>query len=132
MDFEQFQKFNTGEGQASGLVQITAEAFTTNHEDRTLIYGYSVTGQSVHVYLKGGNVYLAEYYTNEHPDKLVPQDQVINKFTSLDELIPNKRAYPETCDYDFCMWLKDQGVMPTFTTFNKLREKKKFYGFVHE
>ncbi|WP_316207486.1 hypothetical protein [Bradyrhizobium sp. SZCCHNR3118] len=35
-------------------------------------------------------------------------------------LVPNKRLYPEACDFDFCMKLAALGVHLPFTTYGSL------------
>lgn len=43
--------------------------------------------------------------------------------------VPDKRLYPETCDYEFCKLLKEAGVHLPFTSFNSNRKEEDFYGF---
>ena len=35
------------------------------------------------------------------------------------EFIPDKRLYPESCDYEFCCLLKERGITLPFTRFDK-------------
>lgn len=54
------------------------------------------------------------------------------KIKSNEDYIPDKRLYPETCDFMFCALLKSADVYLPFTAFNKNRPDKKFYGFTLE
>ena len=35
-----------------------------------------------------------------------------------EEWVPNKRTYPESCDFEFCHKLMLLGISPNFTRFN--------------
>ena len=54
------------------------------------------------------------------------------KIKSNEDYIPDKRLYPETCDFMFCALLKSAGIYLPFTAFDKNRPDKKFYGFTLE
>lgn len=114
-------------------------------ENRTLLWGYTCDRSSWHVYLLYGEIYHLCYdIVNQaspsngiiNNDKSNPLDQwhfLINtKATSynLDQhpLTPNKRLYPEACDYEFCLRLKERGIHLPFTNFNEKRPTKPFYG----
>lgn len=89
--------------------------------ERTLLYGYTTDRTTWHVYLLDGRITLAVYKYNEAPtcidnDTWVPST-----------LVPNKRLYPECCDFEFCCLLKSRGVYLPFTTWQD-REPKQFYG----
>jgi hypothetical protein len=78
--------------------------------DRTLLYGYTIERDTHHVYLKDGVLHLFVY-----------QHSSIHKHESgrllLESLIPSKRLYPGKCDYEFCRFLKSQGLHLPFTAF---------------
>ena len=44
--------------------------------------------------------------------------------------IPDKRLYPETCDYEFSKLLKADVESLPFTVFNDYREVSDFYGCI--
>jgi hypothetical protein len=54
------------------------------------------------------------------------------EFTQIDllknEIVPNKRLYPETCDYEFCRLLVQRNQALPFTTYNETRSQERFYG----
>jgi hypothetical protein len=95
--------------------------------DRTLLYGYTCDRDTFHVYLKDGLLHRIIYSRKN----LISHE--FGESIDVELLIPNKRTYPETCDFDFCMKLEvisDHGV--TFTTYNSEREEKQFHGEVAE
>lgn len=89
-------------------------------KDRTLLWGYTCDRQNWHVYLKDMKIYAVIYKHGEEPIAL---DVGRNE-----DFIPNKRLYPETCDYDFCKALARINIHLPFTTYNPDRELKQFYG----
>ena len=100
--------------------------------DRTLLYGYTCDRQTFHVYIKDKKIHAVIYcvdYSEESP-KPVRMREV--KIKSNEDYIPDKRLYPETCDYMFCVLLKSAGIYLPFTGFDKNRSEKNFYGFTLE
>lgn len=98
-----------------------------NERDRTLLYGYTCDRKTFHVYLKYNEIHTITYNTNYltmTPENL-EEIEVKDNF----DYVPDKRLYPETCDYEFCKLLKKAGVHLPFTSFNNDREEKDFYGF---
>lgn len=57
------------------------------------------------------------------------KDVTIN---SNDDYIPEKRLYPEICDFNFCEMLKKIGYNLPFTSWNDVRPVSKFYGLTLE
>mgnify|MGYP007039915543 FL=1 len=51
---------------------------------------------------------------------------------SNDNYIPDKRLYPETCDYEFCVLLKERDIYLPFTTYDEKRPLRNYYGFTLE
>jgi len=88
--------------------------------DRTLIWGYTCERESFHVYLKDMTIHKVIYGHDEQP-----MEYPIN---SVHDVIPNKRAYPEASDYEFCKFIRNLDVRIPFTTYNKEREPKQYYG----
>lgn len=96
--------------------------FTRNYEDRTLVYGYDCDRNTVHVYLRDQVVHKVVY-----SGLTIPQEaQTV--FNDPQDLVPNKRLYAETCDYDFCLFLAKKHVNMAFTKPNDARKVEKFYG----
>lgn len=92
--------------------------------DRTLVYGYHLDRTTFHLYLFGGQMYLAEYSYGTDPVVINAAD------LSPQALRPSKRAYPEACDAEFAGIMKRIGHELCFTTFNPDREPKPYYGEV--
>lgn len=63
--------------------------------DRTLVYGYTVERYTFHVYLLGGMIHR---YVTDGP---VTVSYSCDTEIEPGAVIPNKRAYPERCDYSF-------------------------------
>jgi hypothetical protein len=94
--------------------------------DRTLLYGYDCDRRTWHVYQEDGHIHRAVYITsNRQPD-------IYERNCELDAetLVPNKRLYPEACDYMFCERLKALGIYLSFTTYGTLFDRDRRYPFV--
>jgi len=89
-------------------------------DSKTLLYGYDCDRNTHHVFQDAlGFIYLYVYkkLTLGGVKDLVKIDVSGDGIASLDDLIPNKRLYPQYCDYDFCAYLKGKGVDLPFTTW---------------
>ena len=98
--------------------------------DRTLLYGYTCDRDTFHVYIKNIKIHAVTYrtdYENNAPN-FMEEIQVVKN----DDYIPNKRLYPETCDYEFCEKLKKLGYDLPFTIWSDGRPEAQFYGFTLE
>ena len=102
-------------------------------KDRTLLYGYTCNKETWHVYIKDEQIHIV-VYDFEWDDKLKKHKpsklREIIPFSNCD-FIPNKRLYPETCDFEFCKLLleylnQDYTCLP-FTAWQE-REELCFYG----
>ena len=100
----------------------------TGH-DRTLLVGYNADRRSMHVYQKDGLIHVLVYsdieILKDNPLNQNGRGSVIDSYLSKSEietalLIPNKRLYPDFCDFAFCKRLKDLGVNLPFTTHRGL------------
>ncbi len=100
--------------------------------DRTLLYGYDVNRKTWHVYLMDGEIHLHVYDHN----RITITKRSDRFWLDAHKLMPNKRLYPEACDFDFLQILRGNGVQITpRTTFggigsNTLERFKEtgFYG----
>jgi len=92
---------------------------------RTLAYGYTCDRNTFHVYLgDDGFIHKVVYsYDNELLVHRTESDSL-----GLDECVPDKRLYPEACDYDFCLLLHAGGVNLPFTTWSEGRRPAQYYG----
>ena len=90
-----------------------------NKEPRVLIYGYQLNRETFSLELieKDGVPFFRRRTYRRYPDVTI-SDVVLSQIHP-DHCIPNKRAYPERCDYDFCMLLIRQGTEIPFTTFTE-------------
>lgn len=95
-----------------------------NQEPRTLIYGYTCSRDTFHVYLAEDGIHLVVY---DYHGLLAIHCRE-SEGIPLDDCIPDKRVYPEACDYEFCLILKRAGVNIPFTTWTEGRETSLFHG----
>lgn len=93
----------------------------SNQNDRTLLYGYDVDRNTWHIYLYRSQIYAVMYYL---------QDGEVSemKVAVNDDYVPNKRLYPERCDFEFCKLLKRYKVSLPFTNWSDGVEAKVYYG----
>lgn len=117
MNKEQYEKLKMVEKEKE--IILTAENLT-DKSDRTLLYGYTTDGTSWHVYIQNNQIHAIYYDINK-----VPNDLIIE---SNRDFVPNKRLYPETCDFEFCKLLKEKDVYLPFTVWDEKREEKIYYG----
>ena len=101
-------------------------------KDRTLLYGYTCDRRTFHVYIKGMKIYTVIYDNDYSGDKIKPKNIKEISVKSNYDYIPDKRLYPETCDYQFCKLLKNYDINLPFTGFNEERPVQDFYGFTLE
>lgn len=95
-----------------------------NQEPRTLIYGYTCDRDTFHVYLGEDGIHLVVY--NYHGMLALHCRE--SEGIPLEDCVPDKRVYPEACDYEFCLILKRAGVNIPFTTWSEGRETALFHG----
>lgn len=97
--------------------------------DRTLLYGYTCSRSTFHVYMKNQEIHTLIYKRglDNKPVDLRERTVTCNR-----EYLPDKRLYPETCDYEFCKLLKDAGYNLPFTCWDNEREEDVFYGYTLE
>lgn len=95
-------------------------------KNRTLIYGYDCDRNSFHLYLKDKMFCLLRYSSTN----IISYQK--GYFLLPNNCIPNKRVYPESCDFEFCELLNDYGISIPFTIFNTQRAKnlkrRKYHG----
>lgn len=113
------------------VVPMVSAAKLTDQSDRTLLWGYDCDRHSWHVFLRGGIIERYVYGRGWFTDSS-SSDHKRDEFWPAEQLVPNKRLYPEACDAEFCALLINAGAFLPFTTFNDERETKQFYGDVPE
>ena len=103
-----------------------------NTKDRTLLYGYMCTRETFHVYLKNNEIHTVIYSRDYSENSIKPKNMREISIKSNANYIPDKRLYPETCDYEFCVLLKERDIYLPFTTYDEKRPLCNYYGFTLE
>lgn len=124
MDKNQFESL---ENPPRRTERVTA-GFLQDQTPRTLIYGYSTARDTFHLYLAEDGIHLVIY--DYH--KLQLQHKHENEGIRFSECVPDKRVYPEACDYEFCTMLLQADVRIPFTTWSDDRAEKPFHGYKAE
>lgn len=83
--------------------------------DRTLLYGYTCDRDNFHVYLEEGLIYRLVYRSGA-----VVSYQGREKWT-IRELVPDKRAYPESTDYTFGLLAATYRIYIPYTAYDRHR-----------
>lgn len=117
MTVDELEKLRTHK-RLQRLGKLTPDA----HPDRTLLYGYDSIGDAWHIYQKDGEIHLLIF------GFLLKRGQVCSKILKRYEkstefavatLIPNRRLYPERCDFAFCYRVLDEGFHLPFAPFDE-------------
>lgn len=122
VDFDKFETLKKG----VSPFKIVASDFTFNYIPRTLLYGYTSDRKSWHVYMDTD--YLVRRYVYEHGKE--DQGDLLSSFSALSDLVPDKRLYPECCDFAFCLYLCKKSIYLPFSKFDERNEFKTYYGVV--
>lgn len=101
--------------------------------DRTLIYGYNIQRQTFHVYLKAGVIHKVTYLETSQSATLL-EHKIESEISSDESYAPDKRAYPERCDFEFCSLLTSHGAQISFTNFegDRARAGGAYFGLTLE
>lgn len=95
-----------------------------NRTPRTLLYGYTCERNTWHVYLDGkGQIHRVLYDSHDQP--LFHAAGPAGACLDNREYVPDKRLYPESCDYEFSKLLLQAGVNLPFTTFDAEYEQRR-------
>ena len=141
MNIKELEMLNTLKESQDRL--ITAQTLAPVLKDRTLLYGYCCDRSTFHVYLMNGKIHVVVYKNNytEGLEKLSPEQMREINVTHNSDYIPDKRLYPEFCDYKFCYLLTQLGYDLPFTAWadrnqeatvkEKYNPKNKYIGFTH-
>lgn len=104
----------------------------SDNSNRTLFWGYTAERESFHVYLYNGYMELIIYNHAYEVTTYMGRREGI----AADELVPNKRLYPEACDYEFARLViarkTIKGIGLPFTTYNHNRLPQPYYGAIAE
>jgi hypothetical protein len=86
--------------------------------DRTLLYGYTCDRDSFHVYLRDGKIHRFVY---QERGEIVPLHHRAEDGWELNDLVPDKRVYPESTDYVLALRLRRSGVQVPYLPFDGAR-----------
>src|SRR5687768_1965196 len=86
------------------------------NDPKTLLYGYDTDRYTWHTY-QDEQGHLSRVVYNHNGDLL---NRIHGFQLCVDFLVPNKRLYPEACDFEFCKELKSLGIGLPFTTFGTI------------
>lgn len=101
-------------------------------KDRTLLYGYTCSRETFHVYLKNNEIHVILYNEDYDEENVKPKNMRELFIKTNYDYIPDKRLYPEACDFSFCKLLKEKDISLPFTVFDVDRPVQDFYGFTLE
>lgn len=127
MNHSEFELFKTVEQGTPRNITLTQNDFASDCRSfsKTLLYGYDCDRNTHHVYQDfHGLIYLYVYKDGPvigQPTEIKKIDVSEVGVPTLQDLIPNKRLYPQYCDYEFCAYLKGRGVELPFTTWEDPR-----------
>ena len=101
--------------------------------NKTLLYGYTCDRKTFHVYLKNSDIYVVVYENDYSTGKARPKNMRQVIVHDNYDFVPDKRLYPERCDYHFCLLLKEKGIHLPFTSWDDtLKIDTRYYGFTLE
>ena len=129
MKKEEFEKLELTKEEKLKVITVSD---LINKKDRTLLYGYTCTRETFHVYLKTMKIHVVIYQNYYGCGIAKPKNMREIIVESNIDYIPDKRLYPEACDFEFCKLLKEKDFHLPFTNFNNDRETNIFYGFTLE
>lgn len=112
--------------------EVISAKVLSNTTDRTLLYGYTCARETFHVYLKNGEIHTVVYGNDYSGTSKQPKNIREILVSSNYDYIPDKRLYPEACDYEFCKLLKERNISLLFVAYNENRDVRNFYGFILE
>lgn len=128
-DFKQLKAIESTKLNATIYPQL--DFFSHYSEPRTLFYGYDCDRNTHHVYSDDeGNIHL-HVYKDEGARGVYTRAHINYTEEGIDDLsvlMPNKRLYPQYCDFDACATLKNKGIDLPFTVYEEPRREGPYYG----
>lgn len=106
-------------GQLKGKPSLIDVEELSSWEGRMLIYGYNLDRKAYEVKLERTD---AEYSTFSRPEFVITVDDVETyRATTINahRCIPDKRVYPERCDYEFCALLISRHIHIPFLSYSE-------------
>jgi hypothetical protein len=80
---------------------------------KTLLYGYTTDRLTQHTFQHKGQIYSIKF---DETQTVVSKE--VGFELDFEKVIPDKRLYPERCDFMFCHQLLQRGAHLPFTSFN--------------
>ena len=131
MTKELFEKLDRIEEEKEKI--ITATDLEPYVHNQTLLYGFTCERKTFHTYVKNGEIYVVTYNIDFSTPERRPKNMQQLTVRSNYNYVPDKRLYPERCEYHFCRMLKEKGVYLPFTAWNDdVDNRCKYYGFTLE
>lgn len=81
---------------------------------RTLLWGYTSSYHSFHVYLDEQGIVHKVVYVNTGKAGVLLAHQTQDEIAEAAEYVPDKWTYPEACDQEFCAKLMEGGARLRF------------------
>jgi len=117
---------------APRIPPVICAAQLTNNTPRTLVYGVTIERQTFHVYLGHDGVIHVLVYRELHNDGETPRFLVLShsgpegqETKSNHGYLPSKRAYPESCDLEFCKLMRETDAKISFTSFTEGADERR-------
>lgn len=90
----------------------------SSDKPRTLLYGENEDGSLVHVYLDDKSVIHKVVVASDTAAEIISHEDE-TKLTKA-SYAPSAIAYPELCDWEFCMKLAERGVTIPLVAFDEM------------
>lgn len=110
--------------QSTKAKPLVAAALLYDKTPRTLLWGFTCDRNSFHVYMAEDGIHKLVY----SEDGQVLEHKHESQQLSPGECVPDKRLYPEACDFGLCSILQDYGISLPFTTWAGNRTTMRWYG----
>ena len=127
MTEEELEEINNPTPDGVHILKILGPLHTYPRPGRTLMYGYDMDRESVHIYhdsvtTRGDVRFVIHRYGFDEETTSVARVSVLRQ-----SHLPSKRAYSECCDFRLAKLIQQAGLYVNYTRWQK-REKKDFYG----
>lgn len=127
-------QYDTLQSDTSTDIAVIGASQLGNRVPRTLIYGYTLDRHDFHVYLGTDDAIHLLVCTgiSKDPETGAERHLILDQagpegrpIQDNREYLPCKRAYPESCDFEFCRLLRTVGLHPSYTTFTEGADERR-------